>query len=104
VWSVSEAHDEEVSVIDKITPTQFRKSDGLGDWRVLGDGANAYFRTGSFAKGARLLQAISELCYERAQARMGRRSPPAAGWCATSSHRDGGRWPTRRATRSTSPR
>jgi 4a-hydroxytetrahydrobiopterin dehydratase len=28
---------------------------------VLGDGANAYFRTGSFAAGARLVQAISEL-------------------------------------------
>ena len=48
-------------MIDKITPTQFRESDGVADWRVLGDGANAYFRTGSFAKGARLVQAISEL-------------------------------------------
>ena len=46
---------------DKITPKQFRESEGVEDWRVLGDGANAYFRTGSLAKGARLVQAISEL-------------------------------------------
>src|SRR6266568_794345 len=46
---------------DHISPTQFRESEGVDDWRVLGDGANAYFRTGSFAAGARLVQAISEL-------------------------------------------
>jgi len=46
---------------DQISPKQFRESDGVEDWRVLGDGANAYFRTGSFAAGARLIQAISEL-------------------------------------------
>src|SRR2546428_11767903 len=46
---------------DKITPTQFRESEGVDDWRVLGDGANAYFRTGSYAAGARLVQTISEL-------------------------------------------
>jgi 4a-hydroxytetrahydrobiopterin dehydratase len=46
---------------DQISPKQFRESDGVEDWRVLGDGANAYFRTGSFAAGARLVQAISEL-------------------------------------------
>jgi 4a-hydroxytetrahydrobiopterin dehydratase len=46
---------------DHISPTQFRESEGVDDWRVLGDGANAYFRTGSFAAGARLVEAISEL-------------------------------------------
>jgi len=46
---------------DQISPEQFRESAGVEDWRVLGDGANAYFRTGSFAAGARLVQAISEL-------------------------------------------
>src|SRR2546428_7673854 len=46
---------------DQISPKQFRESDGVDDWRVLGDGANAYFRTGSFAAGARLVHAISEL-------------------------------------------
>jgi 4a-hydroxytetrahydrobiopterin dehydratase len=44
-----------------ITPTQFHEADGAQDWRVVGDGACAYFRTGSFAAGARLVQAISEV-------------------------------------------
>ena len=48
-------------MIENITPTQFHEADGLGDWRVLGDGACAYFRTGSFAAGARLVAAIGEL-------------------------------------------
>jgi|SRR6266850_2172151 len=34
---------------------------GVEDWRVIGDGACAYFRTGSFAASARLMQAISQL-------------------------------------------
>ena len=46
---------------DRISPKQFRESEGVEDWRVLGDGANAYFRTGSLAAGARLVQAIGEL-------------------------------------------
>jgi 4a-hydroxytetrahydrobiopterin dehydratase len=46
---------------DQISPKQFRESEGVEDWRVLGDGANAYFRTGSLAAGARFVQAISEL-------------------------------------------
>jgi 4a-hydroxytetrahydrobiopterin dehydratase len=46
---------------DNLTPTQFRQSEGVDDWRVLGDGANAYFRTGSLATGARLVQAIAAL-------------------------------------------
>ena len=53
--------DKEIGMTDHVSPKQFRESDGLEDWRVLGDGANAYFRTGSFAAGARLVQAISEL-------------------------------------------
>jgi 4a-hydroxytetrahydrobiopterin dehydratase len=46
---------------DRLSPKQFHESEGVEDWRVLGDGACAYFRTGSFAAGARLVQAISEL-------------------------------------------
>lgn len=46
---------------DGISPRQFHESVGVEDWRVLGEGACAYFRTGSFAAGARLVQAISEL-------------------------------------------
>ena len=46
---------------EPITPRQFHEADGVGDWRVVGDGACAYFRTGSFAAGARLVDAISGL-------------------------------------------
>ena len=46
---------------DRISPKQFHASEGAEDWRVLGDGACAYFQVGSFAAGARLVQAISEL-------------------------------------------
>jgi 4a-hydroxytetrahydrobiopterin dehydratase len=45
----------------RITPRQFHEADGVGDWRVLGEGACAYFRTGSFAAGVRLVRAIGEL-------------------------------------------
>jgi 4a-hydroxytetrahydrobiopterin dehydratase len=39
----------------------FQESPGVEDWRALGEGACAFFRTGSFAAGARLVQAIAEL-------------------------------------------
>ncbi|WP_158848716.1 VOC family protein [Saccharothrix deserti] len=45
---------------ERITPRQFHDADGVEDWRVLGEGACAYFRTGSFAAGARLVAAIAE--------------------------------------------
>src|SRR5437870_10625407 len=51
----------ETSSPGHISPKQFRESEGVDEWRVLGDGANAYFRTGSLAAGARLVQAIGEL-------------------------------------------
>ena len=46
---------------DRINPREFREADGVDDWRIVGEGACAYFRTGSFAAGARLIQAIAEL-------------------------------------------
>jgi 4a-hydroxytetrahydrobiopterin dehydratase len=46
---------------DRITPRQFHEADGVGDWRVLGEGACTFFRTGSFGAGAPLVDAISEL-------------------------------------------
>jgi 4a-hydroxytetrahydrobiopterin dehydratase len=48
-------------VTDYISPKQFHESEGVEDWRVLGDGACAYFQTGSLAAGAQLVQAISDL-------------------------------------------
>jgi 4a-hydroxytetrahydrobiopterin dehydratase len=52
---------KEAAMTDRLSPKQFRESDGVEDWRVLGDGACAFFRTGSFAAAARLVQAIAEL-------------------------------------------
>ena len=46
---------------EQITPKQFHEADGVEDWRVLGEGACAFFRTGSFAEGTQLAQAISNL-------------------------------------------
>jgi 4a-hydroxytetrahydrobiopterin dehydratase len=44
-----------------VTLQRFSEADGVEDWRVLGEGACAFFRTGSFAAGAGLVQAIGEL-------------------------------------------
>lgn len=46
---------------ESITPRQFHEADGVEDWRVVGEGACTYFRTGSFAASARLVDAIGEL-------------------------------------------
>jgi 4a-hydroxytetrahydrobiopterin dehydratase len=46
---------------EPITPGQFHAADGVQDWRVVGEGACAYFRTGSFAASARLVDAIGQL-------------------------------------------
>jgi 4a-hydroxytetrahydrobiopterin dehydratase len=53
--------DKEDLMTNRLSPKQFHESEGVEDWRVLGDGACAYFQTESFAEGARLVQAISEL-------------------------------------------
>jgi len=44
-----------------ISPRQFHESEGVDDWRLVAEGACAYYRTGSFAAGARLVGAISAL-------------------------------------------
>jgi 4a-hydroxytetrahydrobiopterin dehydratase len=46
---------------EPVTPRRFHEADGVEDWRVVGEGACTYFRTGSFAAGARLVHAIGEL-------------------------------------------
>jgi 4a-hydroxytetrahydrobiopterin dehydratase len=46
---------------DYLMPREFLESDGVEDWRILAEGACAFFRTGSFAEGARLVEAISTL-------------------------------------------
>jgi 4a-hydroxytetrahydrobiopterin dehydratase len=46
---------------DMITPSDFHAADGTTDWRVLGDGACAYYRIASLDEAARLLAAIAAL-------------------------------------------
>jgi len=46
---------------EQITPSQFEESAGAEDWRVLSDGANAFYRTDSMASAARFVHAISEI-------------------------------------------
>jgi len=40
---------------------EFHQAEGVEDWRVVGEGACAYFRTGSFAEGVQLAEAIGKL-------------------------------------------
>jgi len=46
---------------EQITPSQFEESPGAEDWRVVSDGAHAFYRTDSMATAARFVKAISEL-------------------------------------------
>ena len=46
---------------DGISPREFHEADGAEDWRVLAEGACAFFRTGSFADSASLTGAIADL-------------------------------------------
>jgi 4a-hydroxytetrahydrobiopterin dehydratase len=50
-------------VPDRLTTQQFEESGGVEDWRVIWGGgwASALFRTGSFATGLALVQAIGDL-------------------------------------------
>ncbi|MFJ8443170.1 VOC family protein [Kitasatospora griseola] len=43
----------------RIRPSAFHAAPGTEDWRVLGEGACTFFRTGSFADGTRLVAAIA---------------------------------------------
>ena len=43
---------------DHISPQQFHDADGVEDWRVLGEGAFAFFPTARLAESARLVTAI----------------------------------------------
>lgn len=46
---------------ERITPRQFQEAVGVDDWRVVAHGVCAHFRTGSFAAGVELVDAIGEL-------------------------------------------
>lgn len=44
-----------------LSPEDFTASEGVDDWRPLGDAVYAFFRTDSFGTSARLVQAMAEL-------------------------------------------
>jgi 4a-hydroxytetrahydrobiopterin dehydratase len=46
---------------DYITPDEFHGRDGVDDWRLVSDGATAFFRTASLAESARFVHAIGKL-------------------------------------------
>jgi 4a-hydroxytetrahydrobiopterin dehydratase len=46
---------------ERMSPRQFQESDGVGDWRDVGMGACACFRTGSFVRGLMLVDEIGRL-------------------------------------------
>src|SRR5690242_15139295 len=46
---------------ERISPREFHAASGVEDWRVVGEGACAHFRTGSLAAAAELVRAISAL-------------------------------------------
>ncbi len=46
---------------DFMTPKQFLEAEGIEDWRLLSEGACAFFRTESLAASARFVQAIADL-------------------------------------------
>jgi 4a-hydroxytetrahydrobiopterin dehydratase len=50
-----------MATVEQITARAFHAAEGLADWRVVGEGACTFFRTGSFAQGAQLVQAIGQL-------------------------------------------
>lgn len=46
---------------DYLTVKQFHASEGVEDWRVISEGATAFFPTASFAQSAQFVQAIASL-------------------------------------------
>lgn len=46
---------------EQLSPRQFHAAGGIEEWRVLFTGACAYFRTGSFARGVALVEAIGRV-------------------------------------------
>lgn len=46
---------------DTVSPQEFESAEGVGDWRVVGDGACAYFPTASLGQAAQFVTAISQL-------------------------------------------
>ncbi|MFG2822418.1 VOC family protein [Kitasatospora sp. NPDC048365] len=52
---------QQTATVQRIRPLAFHQAGGTEDWRVLGDGACARFRTDGFAAGARFVHALAGL-------------------------------------------
>lgn len=48
-------------MVERISAAQYLEADGVEDWRVIDDRAQTTFKTGSFATGLALVNAIGEL-------------------------------------------
>ncbi|HTW09219.1 MAG TPA: VOC family protein [Acidimicrobiales bacterium] len=48
-------------MVEQLTPRQFHDAEGVGDWRALGYGVHAHFRTRSFVRGVSLVERIGVL-------------------------------------------
>jgi len=48
-------------MMEPISAKDFHEAAGTEEWRIVGDGACTFYRAGSFAGGARLVQAISQV-------------------------------------------
>jgi 4a-hydroxytetrahydrobiopterin dehydratase len=48
-------------MMEMISPSEFHAADGMGEWRVVGDGACAFYATDSFAEATRFVEAIGRL-------------------------------------------
>ena len=46
---------------DGISPDEFHAADGVSDWRVLAEGAQAFYPTSSFEAGARFVAALAAI-------------------------------------------
>jgi 4a-hydroxytetrahydrobiopterin dehydratase len=55
-------------VTERIYSRQFHATEGVEDWRVMPEGAYAFYRTGSFAESVRLVDAIGRLVAEEGPA------------------------------------
>ena len=54
---------------DEFTIRDFLDADGVENWRVISDGACAFYHTGSFAESAGLVDAIAGSTVSRAMRR-----------------------------------
>ena len=62
---------------ERVTLTQFTEAEGTGDWRIVGDGACAFFATASLAQAARFVAGITAIPDRRVQGKPVARKAPS---------------------------